>query len=124
MAAAAHLPPLQIPPAVSGAHGMAPFKCMRAPLAAGIKKIKGGRSLFFLPSLFYFFLSERFSLSNVSSVAQGEKGNGKLLLSLKLQGVSFIMKVQRQREMCVACFLPPARSLFNSYSSYSGRYMK
>lgn len=34
-------------PAVMCAHGMAPFKCMRAPLAAGIKKIKGGCSFFF-----------------------------------------------------------------------------
>lgn len=87
-------------PAVMCVHWMAPFKCMRPPLKASIKKIKGDCSFIFI----FFFNFKRFCPSNISSAAQGEKGNSKLLLSLKLQGVSFIVGVQRQLKMCVAAF--------------------
>lgn len=62
------------------------------------KKIKGYAVLFY-----YFYFIFRDSASESLS-SPGRKGNGKLLLSLKLQGVSFIMKVQRQQQMCVASF--------------------
>lgn len=104
-------------PSVMGVHGIAPFKCMKAPLAASIKKIKGDcwflfqffSSFYLFISLFLEIRSEQHKLSS-----PGRKGNGKLLLSLKLQGASFIMKVQRQWEMSAAAF---SHSFFSLSSS-------
>lgn len=81
-------------------HGMVPFKCMTVPLHEGRKKkkIKGYAVLFY----YFYFIFRNSASESLSS--PGRKGNGKLLLSLKLQGVSFIMKVQRQQQMCVASF--------------------
>lgn len=45
--------------------------------------------------LFLFFISNWFGVRDIISTAWEENGSGKLLLSFKLQGASFIMKVQR-----------------------------
>lgn len=83
---------------LSCVHWMAPFKCMRTPLEASIKRLK--ETLL----LFLFLISNWFRVRGRISTAWKEKGNGKLLLSLKLQGVSFIMKVQRNGKCEAALF--------------------
>lgn len=81
------------PPPVRSVCWMAPFKCMAAPLTASMKKIKGD------------FFSLRSSQSNISTAAQRRKRRRR-----KLQGVSFILGVQKRCKMRVAvsaCLLPP-----------------
>ena len=61
--------------------------------------------------LFFFLISNWLRVRGIISTAWKEKGNGKLLLSLKHQGVSFIMKDQRKGKCEAAvlqclCFCP------------------
>lgn len=87
---------------------------MRTPLKASIKRLK--ETLL----LFLFLISNWFRVRGRISTAWKEKGNGKLLLSLKLQGVSFIMKVQRNGKCEAALF----QYLCFRRSSHTASYME